>query len=176
MVAILSVLGACGSEPEAPAQVEAPAPTERIVTIERHIASFRDDELDECVDVTIEVHLPLSAPERTPSPFPETPGQIVLQRACEEQFSGRTVLAVCTMSVPVPIQSEAPEAERPTSGTFAVVSRYFRYASVFDNQSFMRDCLTGGGDWQAVAEDSSEYARARLDFHAGSLRGLARHR
>jgi len=137
------------------------------VTRTGHVATFIDDVLDECTDVEIASTVPPELPEWEP-PEPPLPAssdnRTRIARPCGEQFSGRTVLATCSATL-----SDAEPDEDGVTSRATLNSRYYRFATALENDHFMRTCMTAGGNWWAVADDSTEYTRARLDFHTREL-------
>ena len=191
VVVVVVVVASCGSDsrsaeneparaatpsPPASAAPEPPppaAPGPRTLTQVHHVASFRQDELDECTDFEVTYQVSASLPDWAPSARPNLGGDgaTPIQRPCAEQFAGRTVLATCAIRAE---RSEGDQAAGEVRQTLAINSSYYRYATTFEEQGYMRDCLGASGDWQAVADTSDEYRRARLDFHARELRRAAK--
>jgi len=153
LLGFLLALSACQSAPgpsaaPAPAAVQqapvalAPPPAPAPRTYSASVATFRGDQLDECIDYVI-----VSAPGKeaeardlassfgTNLKGDEKP--IRIAKPCAEQFPDRTVLATCSI------------VDRPgTAGTVTLRDRYYSVATVSDSDAYMKDCLTMRGDWQ----------------------------
>ncbi len=181
---LLAGLG-CGEEQAAPITAELAPPTPpqaEIVQQEAHVATFVDEELDECISLMVGYVIPPAATDWEPPPidalaaaFTPEQGQgrevVHLRKSCEEQFAGRTVLASCGRA------GEAQPVEGAPDGvvrTVAIVAEGFRFETSLDSDVRMRDCLAMGGEWAAAAEDSREYRRARLEHVAGQADRAAR--
>jgi len=190
-IGFAATLVGCGapseSPPPEPEAVEVAPATEpgsppephgsRIVVDTDHVATFIHGVLDECVDIEFTSTVPPELPEWGP---PETPvgassdrplGIFATRvaRPCGEQFGGRTVLATCSVT--------SSGASRDAPGvTFSATfnSRYFRFATALENDNLMRRCMTRGGDWWALADDSVEYGRVEAAFFARELERATR--
>ena len=155
-----------------PAVQATPTPTSQQYVLERHVAYFEGDKLEQCIDVRVVFDAP-SIPAGWAPQEPVDKEGVRIQRPCQEQFAGMTTLAKCV----VPESSGvAPDAQGLIGATArrSMEVRYFQYAIVFEEHANMKDCLQIGGDWKAVPEDSSEYRRARLEHHTGRVFGLAK--
>lgn len=131
------------------------------------IASFRENVLDECVDITITVEPPDGA---TIDWKPNLPAvgdalqkdKIEIKMPCSQQFADRQALAKCRIS------------ETKDGKGVEFVAMYFNYETVGTRDDYMRDCLKGKGEWQAVSRDSQEFRRARLGAAIKDVEDLAK--
>jgi hypothetical protein len=143
------VVAAPVEEPVAP-EPQGPQPIVQRLSI----ATFRNDQLDECTDLVGTI----SVPTPTPDPWPPNPVPDIfaaleidqhsnrIRRPCAEQFADRTALGRCS------IVNERP-AEHLTT---AVEGYYYRPETVFESDRFMRDCLRANGDWSTIDRNSDE--------------------
>jgi hypothetical protein len=176
--------------------VAPPPPPPQHFEDETSAAVFKGDKLDECVRFRVLYDAPADAPSWpatvTAADVITMPHGIVrTKRPCEKQFVGMTALATCEVETNAaawvkPAESKKPKkskAEPAASETphvdlqlvrIKMTASYYLYANVFEDHSYMRQCLERGGDWQAVAEDSPEYMHARLESHAGQALRLAK--
>lgn len=145
--------GATG-ESAVPAAVPAPAPVPVVAAVPEwtmHIASFRDNRLDECVELALD--LTQVAPEES-ARLREGTDQFVkgfgsqkgvemlkLQRPCVEQFADRTVLATCLLRRP--------------DDHLGMTTRFYDIRTLEQSDAPMKGCLSMGGDWQSSADEGA---------------------
>jgi hypothetical protein len=168
----------------APEATASPEPTstepEPLLSESVSFANFtKDDVLDECTDFAIKITAPegTDASAKTLARVVDAGAGIVaglmkdlqkgrngspLQRPCAQQFRTNPVLATCNT------QNRDPWKNGLVADV-EVIARYYDLDVLTKSDSYMKDCLTGKGDWQAVARDSNEYreaemARARHDL------------
>ncbi len=143
------------------------------------VATFeKGDVLDRCSDFTV------TPPKDAPPGWtwsPTEPGvgetSVPLQKPCKQQFQNRPVLATCVLpaaqypdrDADVPRGAHVRPVDRGI--TLAVVRHYFNLSTLASNDRYMRVCMDGGGDWQAVDKDSDGYreavrARARREVES----------
>jgi hypothetical protein len=79
---------------------------------------------------------------------------------CAEQFSGRAVLASCTLS------RDAEDVDAGIRIAIRFAAQYYNFVTLSRNDSTMKQCLKVGGTWKT---DSEELDRAKLDEHARRL-------
>jgi hypothetical protein len=180
----------------APVPPAAPlAPPPQHFEDETSVAVFSSDKLDECVRFQVLYDAPAEAPSwpmavSAADILTAEGGRIRIKRPCEEQFAGMVALATCGVEMDAAaffklgtsskkkgkpdVAAAEPPRPDPKLVRFKMTARYYLYANVFEDHSYMRDCLKMGGDWHAVAEDSPEYTRARLEAHAGQAMRLAK--
>lgn len=162
------------ASPTAVAPEPEPAPpAPRVVSQRSHVATFVDDELDECVefglDWTIEPGVefePPSLPEMSTESGSPRQRMVELRRPCSEQFAGRTVLATCGL---IETRTSAPTGTQVPEGVtlvFRMGQTNYAFAHALADDRRMRECMESGGEWVAVPEDSPEYRRASVEYHA----------
>lgn len=159
-----SVVAVKESPPPAP-----PKPT----SATRAFASFVKDTLDECVEVTL-VAPPGTDQARVdkaadgvfkPTKAGGGSGELVsIPAPCAEQFADRTALASCSMS--------KTEAADGGVVTMLIGASYFNLKTLNDD-TYMKDCLKGGGKWTAAKKDDPNAARERLRQRAKQLQDLS---
>lgn len=148
---------------------EPPPPAKQFVG-EASFAHFVKDQIFECVDIAVVIPPPPGAPSDW-KPSEDIFGRTVkamskdatkLSKTCDEQFADRTVLASCTMK-------QKGKTDAGTSASATVTANFYNFEDVGKDDSQMKDCLKGGGDWKAVSRDSVEWKKAKLEH---SRKGL----
>jgi hypothetical protein len=147
---------ACKAEP-----VEAGPPAELAVKmvqaapvlhpeVTMSLASFRDDRLDDCTDYAGPTALVEKFTE-----FQATLGEqrpLSIPKRCAEQFADRVVVATCVV------------AKLETKiGQLSATSRHYNIRTAADSDSYMRDCLSMGGDWRLNPDKDVVAAERRRD-------------
>jgi hypothetical protein len=126
------------------APVVAPAPPV-VRTYSASRATFRADELDECIDLAItatpgnearaaDQAKSFSTGRKKPDGSAESIG---IAKGCAEQFAERTILATCAID------------GGDDFGLTRLTARYYSVATVGDSDANMKKCLSMHGDWQA---------------------------
>lgn len=181
-VVALVVLGGCskrsevvreqaGAAPSVAIQDAAPStpppPPPRVIA-SRAFATFgKDKRLDECTDASL-IAPPDSDRARVEkaadAAFKVPSGALRLSGSCESQFADRTVLASCLIT--------RSGGDGGDALSVAILSSYYSVRTL-DDDSYMRDCLTAGGQWEAAKKDDSEAARERIRQRAKGLQDLA---
>ena len=193
----LPAIVAAAHEPPATPRPETPTEPQVFVD-ETGVATFANDRLDECVQVRA-IYESKTFPEHwrparsVREMFASDDKVVPTKRPCEQQFAGMTALATCNViwtrddmqklaqkhaaKVKKSSKQDGASSEKRVDDSFVRLeydSRYYSYATVFEDHTYMKQCLEMGGDWQAVAEDSPEYNRARLEAGAGRAMRLAK--
>lgn len=88
-----------------------------------------------------------------------------LRQKCDVAFKDRLVLAKCTASSSKTIGD---------GGVLdvAIVSHYYRFATVIDSDLFMKQCLQIGGTWDALSRESDDFKRAELQHRLKKVEDL----
>ncbi len=138
------------------------------------VAKFVKDTLNECVDFTIQLAPPVDAgadwkppsseklAEQVSNLFKNDKSVLRISKPCAEQFSDRTALASCSATQNV-------TSQRGDAVTVQILSRYYDFSNLDEDDLYMKQCLELHGDWQAVSRESNEYRRARLRANARKL-------
>lgn len=135
-----------------PAPVAPPEPDPpKEVIVSTTVATFRQEKLDECVDLV--AALPPDATdeeteglrERFLEKMKASASGVKLvptRKLCAEQFTDRTPVATCIV----------PEQKMPFRETgearLILASTYYRAETARKDDTFMRQCLEMGGDWK----------------------------
>jgi hypothetical protein len=158
-----------GSIAASSADVTPPAPAVQTASF-RHVAAyFRKDALDECVEFTVDVTPSADAgadwrvksEKAVQEHFKKMHGKdknlTEVQTSCAEAFADRTVLATC---------SAATDMSKGDAGAGSVVmtveSSYYNFATVGEDDTFMKQCLEIKGKWKALSRDSHDWRVAQL--------------
>jgi hypothetical protein len=153
--------------PVAPAPVAA-APVARRSTFTVSSAIFKGDNLLQCVDGSLDI------PVVEGSSYDEEKMKTILasgllpakanptrlQRRCDVQFKDRPPFASCSISVPL---GDAG------AGSMSKESHWYSFGAVFQNDGLMKECITHGGTWEAIARDSDLFRMAKLEFDQARL-------
>jgi hypothetical protein len=148
---------AAPAAPTATAPQTAPAPYPYAVSI----ATFRDEQLDECVDMVTVPNEGQEAAVLEQDQKLSKPGQpsnevkkITIGKGCADQFSDRVILATCRVQ------------DRPaTLGRVSIEARYYNLRTVGDSDAYMQECLQMHGDWRPNRDKYAvEHARIRRDI------------
>lgn len=190
---VLLALVACGKkEAPAPAPSTTPVPAAPVASTSATTAvvdaaplktslqytaafvHFEKGRLFECVDVDLTVHAPADAgadwkPPKDPlaEMAKKFKGTSRIDQPCSAQFADRTVLASCTYALDEKPVDGGPAAGAFASGTFRTSFYDFADVGLDDNQ--MADCMKAKGKWTAVARDSVEWRKARLEHNRKNL-------
>lgn len=134
------------------------------------VATFIRGDLDECVTVLRTITLPPGEAWR-PAPIEFLPNAsretVVLAQPCDEAFAGRTIMATCTRREARPPREGEPAA---LVGEVLSESRMYRFETALETDARMHECLTSGGAWEGLREDSDEFRRARVEALAARYR------
>lgn len=153
-------------------------PEEKSITIST--ASFKKDNLDECVDIVFAPNDPNNFnefykkfsenKEKIVEKIVKTISEntIVIAKTCNKQFKDKVVFATCAF----------PKKVYEDGVNIVVHASYYNVRNL-DNDSYMKDCLSGGGDWEVADKDrkvTRESMRQRatygLDFVEESLANI----
>jgi hypothetical protein len=165
---------------EAPkAAVPVTAATPRTKRYEASLAGFRNDALEECVDLSVDIELAPESDAGWPKEDPtknyaaamaKSPGKgrqiTILEERCAAQFADRSALATCT------IRNGTSDAGISTETQ--LLASYYGFASVGLDDNSMRDCFSAKGKWAAIPRDSDEWRRAKLEHSSNAARRLLR--
>jgi hypothetical protein len=131
------------------------------------VANLKDDSLDDCIDFTIRVAQPTGGdPEWASKDAPDLRAQLAklgteIRKPCTEQFADRVVLASCYAIT----KRDGQELQ--------MVERYYNPATVGMEDLYMQECLRLGGTWEALAQDSPEFRKAKAEAKLRGLEALA---
>lgn len=139
------------------------------------VAHFEKDQIFECLDIAVDIPPPPDAgADWTPSE--DILGRTLkamaknstkISKTCAEQFADRTVLASCTMK-------QNGKTDAGTSASATITAHFYNFEDVGNDDAQMKDCLKGGGDWQAISRDSVEWKKAKLEHSRKGLHKAAK--
>jgi hypothetical protein len=173
--ALLATLAtACKEQRERPLQAEpapvaTPEPLAPPPLLEETfaIAVFsNENNLDQCLDVVVSTERSLDPAirqgitDRLVSSISKgrKKGTVAkLQRECSDQFKGNPALASCSGSA-VPHN----DGGLIVGAKIAFQGHYYDLDELEKSDSFMKECLEGNGDWQAVDHDSEAWRDAHM--------------
>jgi hypothetical protein len=131
------------------------------------IANVKHNTLNDCIDFKI-VAQPQSGvvPEWVTKDAADLRAHLArlgaeVQKPCVEQFANKVVLATCYA------------VTKRDDQVLELVERYYNPDTVGMDDIYMTECLRLGGTWQAVAQDSPEFRKARADATLRKLEALA---
>jgi hypothetical protein len=130
-------------------------PAEKPYVYTTTLAHFDKDQLFECVDfaVTMPAYVDAGADPLGSLHKSMATGVKRIEQPCEVAFQDRTVLASCA-------RSETGDAGKSVE----VTAHFYRFEDVGLSDQQMSDCLDAKARWSAIARDSQEWRRAKLDY------------
>lgn len=141
------------------------SPPIRTKHYEASFAHFENSNLFECVDLLIDLEPPADAgadwkPKEDPIVAAKKgmKGATKIQQSCAEAFADRPVLASCAYG------------GKGDGGAVNATAHFYNFADVGLKDEQMADCLKGDGRWKAIARDSAEWRKAKLDYDRKRLR------
>ena len=150
----------------APLPVIDAAPAARTKHFRASLAHFVKNQLFECIDLSMDLEPPADAGADWKPP--DNPTDTVrksmskeltpIQDPCGVAFADRTVLATCS------------HAHKGDAGSGEVNTSFYGYDDIGLSDEQMADCLKGKGRWNALARDSLEFRKAKLDYDSRNLR------
>lgn len=149
---------------QTPAVVQPDPPPQPSTELAASIATFRNERLNECIDI---VANPAPGKSLVPEDFDKFVVSLVgdgmpLSKVCAEQFADRKPFATCTVV-----------KGAPPNGSLVLKSHFHNIKAVGEDDQIMRECLKSGGDWQASGDLhdvlATERRRERLEGLLDSL-------
>jgi hypothetical protein len=146
-------------------------------------ATFKDDVLDNCTDLSI-----VAKPEKVGQVREDIEKTLrnikkdsLRVDSCAEAFKDRVVLASCHVEV-VAVGEDSNEWTLDRKGevvkaggeTIQIGIYQYLFETTFESDRAMRECLEAKGKWEALRRDSDEFKRAERDAHTRKLNGLAK--
>lgn len=128
---------------QTPAVVQPDPPSQPNTELAASIATFRNERLNECIDI---VANPAPGKSLVPEDFDKFVVSMIvdgtpLSKVCAEQFADRKPFATCTVV-----------KGAPPNGSLVLKSHFHNIKAVGEDDQIMRECLKSGGDWQASGD------------------------